>query len=116
MTYRRRFENVGVLILVMVQTAKMRFREKQAKCLISLPVDEVGRVQRVQRKREREGHFRGDLASKSGHLVHSLPATPKAQDCATDARRGAEAPSVESASKRRETVPPENVGGGGGIR
>ena len=51
---------------------------------------------------------------EGAHLVHMLPEVPKAQDCATDARRSAEAPSVESASKRRKTVPPGEDGGGGG--
>ena len=48
-------------------------------------VDEVRRVQWVQRKREGKGRFRGDLASECARLVHILPEVRNDQDCATHA-------------------------------
>ena len=79
-------------------------------------VDEVSRVHIFQRKRAEEGRFRGDLASEKGYLVHILPEGRNAQDTPTDARTREKTPSCESASRRRETIPPGEDGGGGGNR
>jgi hypothetical protein len=88
---------------------KTRLRQEPRGCP-SGDVDEVRRVQWVLRKREGKGRFRRDLAFEQGHLVHILPEGRNAQDTPTDARRSAEAPSAESAPRRREKFPPGNNG------
>jgi len=95
-SYGKRFESVGVLLDRRVSNCPEGHAKKRVNCWISLHVDEVGRVHMFQRKREEEGRFRGDLASKQGHLVHILPEVRNRQERPTDARRSAEAPSVES--------------------
>jgi len=82
---------------------EMASAKKQAISLLSLNVEEVVEVQWYQRKRGPEGRFRRDLGGRRVLLVHILPKVPKAQDCARDARRSAEAPLAETASKRRES-------------
>ena len=66
-----RFETSILLLPIMVQTAKMRFREKQAKCWISLP---IGRGKASPMGSEKE---RGRRPFQRGFGVQTGPPRPQ---------------------------------------
>ena len=112
-TYGKRFESVGVLLDGRVSNCPEGHAKKQGNCWISLHVDEVGRVHMFQRKREREGRFRGISWPKerNSSTCFGRTETRKSQGITRQ-----KPPLGEAVLDARETVPPGNNGGGGGNR
>ena len=69
-TYGKRFESVGILLHTWLSNRPNSHAKTQGNCWISLHLDEVGRVQMFQRRRERKGDFGGYLVPEWAHLVH----------------------------------------------
>ena len=101
----QQFWPLPVLLRLRVEPSRNRPIKKASKLLTFSTSGRNGSSPLLSEKERAEGAFWGRKRLPAGESVHSFSKCQNAQDCATDARRSAEAPSVESASKRRERVP-----------